>query len=88
MTIIPIKDLKDSAKVSALCHSANEPVHVTKNGYADLVIMSAEVYDHLENAARSGETLYHIQAGINAIENGKYRDAREALSEVRAKYGI
>lgn len=88
MTIIPIKELKDSAKISSLCHSTNEPVYITKNGYSDLVIMSAEAYDHLERAARSGETLYHIRAGVAAAESGECRNAREALSEVRAKYGI
>ena len=46
-TIIPIKDLKDTANVSELCHKENEPVYITKNGYGDMVIMSMEVFESL-----------------------------------------
>ena len=43
--IIPITDLRNTTKISELCHEKNEPVFITKNGYSDLVIMSAEAYD-------------------------------------------
>lgn len=45
--IIPITDLRNTTKISELCHGKNEPVFITKNGYSDLVIMSAEVYEAL-----------------------------------------
>ncbi len=45
--IIPIKDLRDTNRISELCHSRNEPLFVTKNGYADLVVLSQELYDSL-----------------------------------------
>ena len=38
--IIPIRDLKDTAKVSELCHKTGEPIFITKNGYGDMVLMS------------------------------------------------
>ena len=41
--IIPIKDLKDTTNVSALCHRTDEPIYVTKNGYGDMVLMSMEL---------------------------------------------
>lgn len=41
--IIPIKDLKDTAVVSDLCHRVDEPVFITKNGYGDMVLMSIEI---------------------------------------------
>ena len=44
---IPIRDLKDTAAVSQLCHDTPYPITVTKNGYADMVIMSAETYNRL-----------------------------------------
>ncbi len=43
--IIPIKDLKDTAAVSELCHKMEEPVFVTKNGYGDMVLMSMELFE-------------------------------------------
>ncbi len=43
--IIPIKDLKNTSEISDMCHKADEPIYVTKNGYGDMVIMSMEIYE-------------------------------------------
>ena len=43
--IIPIKELKNTTKVSEMCHASEEPVFVTKNGYGDMVLMSMETYE-------------------------------------------
>ena len=45
--IIPIRDLRDTTKLSEMCNATNEPIYVTKNGYGDLVIMSMETYETL-----------------------------------------
>ena len=42
--IRPITDLRNTNKISELCHKQDEPVFITKNGYGDLVIMSVETY--------------------------------------------
>ena len=44
--IIPIKDLKDTANVSELCHTLNEPIYITKDGYGDMVLMSMDYYEN------------------------------------------
>lgn len=51
--IIPIKDLKDTAAVSDLCHRVDEPVFITKNGYVDMVLMNIEIS---EAQIKSGKT--------------------------------
>lgn len=28
-----------------MCHKAEEPIYITKNGYGDMVIMSMEIYE-------------------------------------------
>lgn len=43
--IIPIKDLKNTAEISDMCHGSEEPIYVTKNGYGDMVIMSIDTYE-------------------------------------------
>ena len=43
--IIPIKDLRDTNKISDLCSNSNEPIFVTKNGYGDMVVMSMKTYE-------------------------------------------
>lgn len=44
-TILPIRDLKNTAEISKLCHESSEPIFITKNGYGDMVIMSLETYE-------------------------------------------
>lgn len=45
--IRPITDLRNTTEISELCHTTNEPIFITKNGYGDLVIMSMETYESL-----------------------------------------
>lgn len=83
--IIPIRDLKNTSEISALCRHAKEPVFITKNGYGDMVIMSIETYE------KNGfiQDIYRkLEAGEHSIKNGKTRDAFESLKAVRAKYDV
>ncbi len=83
--IIPIKDLKNTARISELCHVAEEPVYVTKNGYGDMVIMSMDLY---EKMLYQQELLYEIGLSEREIREGKTRDASAALEEMRKKHGV
>ena len=83
--IIPIKELKNTAEISEMCHKADEPIYITKNGYGDMVIMSMEFY---ENAMRRLFTYRDIELSEQQIENGQIKDARTALAGMRKKYGI
>lgn len=47
--IIPIKELKNTAEISDMCHKSEEPIYVTKNGYGNMVIMSMENYENTMN---------------------------------------
>lgn len=83
--IIPIKDLKNTSEISEMCHKAGEPIYITKNGYGDMVIMSMEIYE----ATMKKLAMYRdIELSEKQIESGKVKDAREALKETRAKYGL
>ncbi len=84
-TIIPIKDLKDTANVSELCHKENEPVYITKNGYGDMVIMSMEVFESLR---KKWAVYSDIELSEEQIRQGKTKNAREALNSMREKYGL
>ena len=82
--IIPIKDLKNTSSISEMCHSTDEPVFVTKNGYSDMVVMSNQAYDKLVEKIR----LYQMVAEAEQdIEEGNVLDGEDVLSEMRAKYG-
>lgn len=49
MQIIPIRELKNTAKISKVCNDNNQPLFVTKNGYGDLVIMSMQAYEQQQD---------------------------------------
>ena len=83
--IIPIKDLKNTSEISDMCHKVGEPIYITKNGYGDMVIMSMEIYESIMKQL----TMYRdIEISEKQIEAGQVKDARTALKEVRAKYGL
>lgn len=52
--IRPITDLRNTTEISELCHAANEPIFITKNGYGDLVVMSMETYEALTAVPKAG----------------------------------
>ena len=83
--IIPIKDLKNTSEISEMCHKAEEPIYITKNGYGDMVIMSMEIY----GITMSKVAMYNdIEISEQQIKNGQVKDARISLKETRAKYGL
>jgi len=84
-TIRPISDLRDTNSISELCHSQQEPVFITKNGYSDLVIMSAAAYERqlalLEVYRKLGEAEEQLESGVQPIPG------KEVFKRLRKKYG-
>lgn len=66
--IIPIRDLRDTNAISELCHSTEEPVFITRNGYGDMVIMSLETFEK-----NSGMSDFYGEVKFN---KGKYVDRK------------
>ena len=85
-TIIPISEIRNSFnRVADTCHSEQEPVFITKNGYSDLVIMSAQTYDH--QMARI-EVYEKLLAAQKQIEDGTELVEHDTVfAALRAKYG-
>ncbi len=85
MQIIPIKELKNTSEISDMCHKVEEPIYVTKNGYGDMVIMSLETY---ETTVRQSTMYRDIEISERQIEEGQIQNARTAIKDMRAKYGL
>ena len=83
--IIPIKDLKNTSAVSEMCHQLDEPVYITKNGYGDMVIMSMEHFELLNERMEIYDALNRSEQDI---QDGRVKDARESLASMRAHYGL
>lgn len=81
--IIPIRDLRDTTKLSEMCSTSNEPIFVTKNGYGDMVIMSMRTYE--EQLARLN--MYtKIMEGKSQADNGQLLDDQSTMEKLRKKY--
>ena len=83
--IIPIKDLKNTTRISEMAHGSSEPIFVTKNGYGDMVFMSMETF---ESQMRMQQIYRDIEISDRQVEDGKVKDARAALSSLREKYAL
>ena len=78
--IIPIRDLRDTTKLSEMCNATNEPVFVTKNGYGDMVIMSMAAYE--EKLARI-DMYNKITEGKKQADNGQLSDGPTVMERLR-----
>ena len=83
--IIPIKELKDTAKISEMCHENDGPIYVTKNGYGDMVIMSMETYE--KNLFLSN-VYGKLEEAKQDMKNGRYSSVEDAVSRIKEKYGL
>ena len=80
--IIPIRDLRDTTKISEMCNTSNEPIFVTKNGYGDMVIMSISVYE--QELARA-DMYAKIMEGKAQADNGDLVEGKTALTDIKRK---
>ena len=67
--IIPIRELRDTNAISEMCHSSEEPVFITKNGYGAMVIMSLETFEK-----NSGMSDFFF---VVKFSKGKYSDLKQ-----------
>ena len=83
--IIPIRDLKSTSDISALCQNTEEPIFITKNGYGHMVVMSMEVY---EKNLFMQDVYVKLDQADREIAEGKTMEAFPALEALRKKHGI
>lgn len=84
--IRPLTDLRNNTTdIAELAHSEKEPVFITKNGYADLVVMSIEAYEQKLARLEVYDLLAQSQAEVQTKENLRALD--EVFNQYRTKYG-
>lgn len=83
--IVPINLLKNTAEITELCEASDTPIHVTKNGYGSLVIMSEKVYN---------ESMYLVDVyrrlaiAEKQARAGEVLDAEAALADIRGRHNV
>ena len=83
--IIPIRDLKNTSKISQMCKESNDPIYITKNGYGDMVIMSMEVY---KEKMFMLDVYDRLMAAEEQIRLGRTSDANSSVKSIREKYNV
>lgn len=63
-TIMPIRDLRNTSEISELAHRKQEPIFITKNGYSDLVVMSAELYERFAKINRIDQAILEAETEV------------------------
>lgn len=83
-TIMPIRDLRNTSEISELAHKKQEPIFITKNGYSDLVVMSAELYEKFAQINRIDQAIYEAE---KEVENGaELISVDSAIERLKKKY--
>lgn len=82
--ILPVNELKNTASIMKTCQESTVPIVITKNGYAEAVMMSIKLYEEMF-AKMQAATL--INASLDNIETGAMAtDGSDFFNAVRAKY--
>ena len=84
-TILPIKELKNTANISQMCQESSEPIYITKNGYGDMVIMSISTY---EKKMRMNQIYRELEIADKQVADGKTLDAETSLAKLGKKYDL
>ena len=79
---------RDSAKFMRQLHKTKEPIVLTVNGKAALVVQDAESYEALLDAKERMDALKGIQKGLADLKNGKTISSDDFFKEFFSKYDI
>jgi prevent-host-death family protein len=82
---------RGTAKYLKRLRKSGQPVVLTVNGKAEVVVQDAPAYQKLLNAVARAERediLAAVQAGIADVEAGRTKPARAVLAALAKKYGF
>ncbi len=85
MTIIPMRDLKNTVEIERRCAEEGGPVFITKNGYGRLVVMDIEYYEKTMSKIYEAKL---VEEGLSDLDNGKTVDGDSVKARMAEKYGI
>ena len=82
-TIMPIRDLRNTSEISEMAHQMQEPIFITKNGYSDLVVMSAELYDRIARINRIDQAITDAEKEVEEGAETITLDAAKANLDMK-----
>ncbi len=82
---------RQTAEYLERLHESGEPLVLTVNGKAQVVVQDAAAYQKLLDAAAKAEreeTIAAVREGLADVKAGRTKPARETLVKLAKKYGI
>ena len=82
--VLPVNELKNTAKIMKTCKESQVPIVITKNGYGEAVMMSLELFEEMFAKVQAAAL---INESLTDIENGEEPlDGKEFFSQLRSKH--
>lgn len=79
---------KNAKAFAGKLEASKEPLVLTVNGKAKLVIQDAEAYQAMLDELERTRFVEAVRQGLKEVEEGQGIPAEEALSKMKAKYGL
>lgn len=85
---VPVKDLRNTSAFLELVKNSADPITVTKNGYDEIVALRSKDYDELCHQVAQNRLLERMLIAEHERAEGKHVNAKEAISDIKARYGL
>lgn len=79
---------RNSSELLERMEESGEPMVLTVNGKAKLVVQDAASYQKLLDSIDHSEAVKGIRRGMEDVSAGRTQSARQALGEIRKKHAI
>jgi prevent-host-death family protein len=79
---------RNTSELMERMQESGEPMVLTVNGKAKLVVQDAASYQKLMESADYSDAIKSIRNGLEDVKRGRTKSARQAFSEIRKKYKI
>ena len=79
---------RETAKLVERMEESGEPMVLTVNGKAKLIVQDAAAYQKLLEALDHAQAVQGIRRGLDDVEKGRTQSARKAFAEIRKTRGI
>jgi prevent-host-death family protein len=67
---------------------SKRPVVLTVKGKAAAIVQDAEAYQHLLDVAAGADAEEGVRQGLDDVDHGRTRPARQVFDEIRCKHDI
>ena len=79
---------RNTGELVGRMEASGEPMVLTVNGKAKLVVQDAASYQKLIESIDYSEVVKGIRRGLDDVKEGRTKPARQAFSEICKKHGI